>query len=127
MRKGGRTGVNLSALITAHERVPDRELDGVTQLHVNRDGTRAARYLVWKERARFHRTGEVDFVVPQEEQTPSWFRVAIEFLKRRKGWSVVTFKRGGANDGSKHRVYRVTWHAHAYYAAQRDERWNSSN
>jgi hypothetical protein len=122
-----RTGLNLSALVTGQERLPDREPDPVTMLHVRRDGCRAAAWLVRDRRAQFRRAGEVDFELPAGAEAPPWFRVAIEYLKRRPGWSVVVFRRGGANDGARSKTYRVTWMAWARIRAAREERaWGPS-
>lgn len=99
----------ISSLVSAHAVVPNKDPGEVMLIHVAQDGARAAGWLVRSHRARFRRTGEVDFVILDEQETPAWMRIALEKLKLRRQWKVLTFKRGGANDGARERVYRVTW------------------
>ena len=70
---------------------------------VERDGPRAAAWLVRGQRRKLRRDGQVVFKIPVEARTPPWFLVGLELLKRRAGWSVVVSERAGE------RTYRVEW------------------
>jgi len=88
------------------------------QLMVSRFGPRCAAWLVgapWhkdggsKRRAKFHRRGQTDVVVPDVDRAgaplelPMWFSLAIDFLKARKGWSIDVLRHRGE------RRYRIKW------------------
>lgn len=77
----------------------------VMDFWVERQGARAAGWLVFKNRALFRRAGYADFVIPKKEKLPPWFRVAIETLKRSKNWTVSMV----GNPASNQRKYRIRW------------------
>jgi hypothetical protein len=70
---------------------------------VRRDGPRAAAWLVREHRRKIRRDGEVQFHIDVNMRSPPWFLVAVEFLKRRVGWTVVVTEQQGR------RSYRVAW------------------
>lgn len=78
-------------------------------LYVAAEGARAASWLVFHHRHRFHRSGYVDFCIPVEKETPIWFRVAFEFIRRK---SNSFYAHLGIAQGFRH--YTVRW-----------EKWNT--
>lgn len=73
------------------------------EAHVRADGARAAAWLVWKHRAKLRRDGRVLFRIRADLDTPPWFRVAVEALRRRQRWSVVVTTQAAE------RSYDVRW------------------
>lgn len=63
-------------------RVHQVDVDPI-DLYVASEGARAASWLVFQHRARFHRAGYVDFQIPTDKETPMWFRVAFVYIQRR--------------------------------------------
>jgi hypothetical protein len=115
--KSARTGLNLSAVVDTMAVVPPRDPGIAIRLHAARDGAKAASWLIWQCRRLFIRSGEVDFKIPESEETPPYIRVALAYLqlapRHREKWVVVTFHRGDE------RVYRVRWADWEYYGAWR--------
>jgi len=87
-------------------------------LLVDRFGPRCAAWLVgapWhkdggqQRRAKFHRRGQKDIVVPDVDRAgapyelPMWFSLAVAFLQKRKGWGVDVIRHRGE------RRYRIKW------------------
>ncbi len=71
------------------------------ELQLQLNGSGAAAWLIWTHRKRLRRNKMVDFRMPKNKETPPWFRIAFEFLRRRAGWEgVVLFK-------LDERIYRV--------------------
>jgi hypothetical protein len=79
------------------------------------DGHRAAAWLVRKHRRQLHRSGEMVFTIEFGQATPPWFRIAVEYLKRREGWSAVITAQAGQ------RTYRVVWLAKSRYSKKQSE------
>jgi hypothetical protein len=97
------------------------ELSPSMKFHMANGGSSAAAWLVWECRKMFERTGEVDLVIPEAKETPSWLRVATEYLRVvcPSKWSVVVFRRGSGD--SEERVYRISWKDHDWYREWRDQ------
>jgi hypothetical protein len=148
LRRIGDAALNISALISREDILPDVELNDFFRACVFKDGCRTAAWLIGRGKVEGQRVrrilvakGEVDFTIPANAETPPWFRVGMEYLKRRKGWSVVAFRRRSANDPppakskpgpilappAYARVYRVTWHYFEYAQKRREERWQTSS
>lgn len=70
---------------------------------VKRDGPRCAAWLVAAHRWSLRRDGVKIFKIEVGAQTPTWFLVAVEHLRRRPGWCVVVREARGE------RTYRVEW------------------
>jgi hypothetical protein len=70
------------------------------------DGPAAAAWLCGQRRHRrlFHEQGAIDFTLRGEERMPKWMAVALEFLKKRKGWEVSVRRAPGCVF-----AYRVRW------------------
>src|SRR4051794_39953338 len=52
-------------------------------LYVAAEGVKAASWLIWAHRKQFHQAGQVHYYIKSDVQTPIWFRVAFEYLRRR--------------------------------------------
>lgn len=73
-------------------------------MHVAVDGPTAAAWLVRRHKRALHHAGAVDLKIDGHLDSPSWFRIAIEMLKRRPAkWLVITQTMRGT------RTYRVRW------------------
>ena len=111
--RSARTGMNLSAIVDTMAILQPREPGIALRLHAVRDGAKAAGWLIWQCRKLFERSGEVDFKIPKDEESPGYIRVAIAFLqlspRHRDKWVVITFVQGDQ------RVYRVRWTDFDYY------------
>lgn len=83
---------------------PDEMTALAREMMIKRFGGQCASWLVWKHKRMIHRNGGIDFVIPKDATSPPWFVYGIEFLKRRKGWSVVV------RTDSQRRRYRVRWY-----------------
>jgi len=73
---------------------------------VERHGPACAAWLVRKHKRLLHRRGAFDVVVPYTvKELPFWFALAVDFLRRREGWSAeeVTGKKAHA------RRFRIVW------------------
>lgn len=99
----------LNTILEHDERT--RPMEETMELWVKFHGATAAAWLMWQYRKQLHRNGAQDFFVPKNKQSPPWFRVAIETLKRRQNWSVTMV----GNASSANRTYRVRWMAHTRY------------
>ena len=71
------------------------------------DGPRAAAFVVWSRHAAFRDHGVVDYTIERSIPVPPYFRIAMEYLRARKGWKVQTIVRTDA--GEEIVVWRVTW------------------
>ncbi len=67
------------------------------------DGHRAAAWLVRRHRRKLHQNGEMVFEIEQGKPAPPWFRIGVEFLRRRPGWNAIITAQLGR------RTYRVVW------------------
>lgn len=84
-------------------------------------GPKTAAWLVNRHRKQLHRTGAVDFVIKETVwkrlSIPNgrlyWLFLALEYLKRRQGWSVVQSGHRGALK------WRVRWHGWLEQARKR--------
>lgn len=94
-------------------RATARELDprDGAEFFIERDGPKAAAWLIYKHRKQFRRDGVCEFRIQKKDKhllnTPeyAWFRLAIETLRRRQHWNVVEV---GSLQSAVH-VYRVRW------------------
>jgi hypothetical protein len=91
--------------------LPVQKVDPL-DLYVRVQGPTAAGWLVWQHRRLIHRTGKADFHVMLSAETPPWFRVAFETLKRRKGWMVDSW------ESTQGRHYRIVWLDWQKYSAR---------
>jgi hypothetical protein len=82
-----------------------KSLDTAMNFWVENFGPQCAGWLTWTHRRILRRSGVVDFKMPKNIDTPPWFRVAMETLKRRQNWAVI--RTGSALSSEK--VYRVRW------------------
>lgn len=73
---------------------------------VRTEGLTAAAWLVRKHKSIFHKTGACYFDIKSDDTTPTWFRVAIETLKRRAGWSVRVHYH---SDTRRYTVQNMNW------------------
>ena len=104
--------------LNEEDRVPlEMEVDA-REMMVSRFGPRCAAWLVgapWypggnARRAKLHRRGQVDVVVPDVDregktyEMPMWFSLAVTFLKARASWGVAVIRHRGE------RRYRIKWH-----------------
>jgi hypothetical protein len=85
-------------------RVHSSDVDPL-DLYVRVDGAKAASWLIWQHRARFHRTGWVDFNIKIDplRPTPTWFRVAFEYTRRHSKNFFVYLE---VRDNVRHYVFR---------------------
>ena len=88
--------------------VPETERSIARAMMVESFGPRTAGWLLWGHRQQLHAVGAVDFVVPERPnpvlgEKLRWFFIAMDFLRRRPGWTVVISTR------KKKRTFRVTW------------------
>jgi hypothetical protein len=78
---------------------------------VERYGPSCAAWLVGERprRAKLHRRGQVDVVVPEVDregkpyEMPMWFSVAVDYLRGRPGWTVDVVRHRGE------RRFRIRW------------------
>lgn len=91
-------------------------------LYVAAEGARAASWLIFSQRARFHRSGYVDFRIATDKETPMWFRVAFEYLRRLEGLiekgivkkrAVNFFVHMSSKYGTRH--YVIRWERHGHF------------
>lgn len=68
-----------------------------------RDGPKAAAWLVRTHRAHLHRRGCVTFRHPANQAIPGWMALALRCLELRKGWRV------GITGALSTQYVRVTW------------------
>lgn len=104
----------LGVLPSSEEEV-EEEFGGLSETEIARRamvltfGPRTAAWLIMQHREQFHKTGTVDFVIPDKQnkvlsERLRWFFVAMEFLKKhRAGWEVAV------RVNKKNRTYRVRW------------------
>ena len=86
-------------------RVHQVDVDPI-DLYVASQGAQAASWLIFHHRARFHRSGYVDFIIPADKDTPMWFRVAFLYVQRKSKTFFATLAR---RDGIRH--YTIKWGA----------------
>ena len=96
---------------------PEDATDVARELMVERFGPPTAAWLVMKHRRHFHARGAFDFVIPvkttdEDAEKLRWFYIAVEFLRRRAGWSVEVFTHRGE------RRFRVRWLSWPHWGAQ---------
>jgi hypothetical protein len=100
---------------------PIRRIDIAEELNLREeealrhDGHRAAAWLVRRHRKKLHQNGEMVFVIEVGKVAPSWFRIGVEFLKRRRGWNAIITAQAGQ------RTYRVIWLARGRWKARTSE------
>lgn len=103
----------------AGETEPDDPTAVARELMVENFGPRTAAWLVMKHRKHFHMRGVFDFKIPAKPTTKQaeklrWFFVAMEFLKRRAGWSVEVIAH------RRIRRFRVRWLSWPHWGVQRE-------
>ena len=86
----------------------------VRRFLVERDGPKAAAWLVWQHRRALHRTGAIEMRLIAGFPLPAWFSYAIQTLRSRtRSWEVVEFLRGNE------RVWMVMWKGWLRHARRR--------
>jgi hypothetical protein len=105
--------------------IPEEELKKARESMVAADGARAAGWLVKKHRTQLRTVGAVDFHLELDARQPTWFWVAIEFLRWRKGWLVerIDLPPVPDVDFAGRKIWRVSWVVgKAYKAALKKKR-----
>lgn len=102
MRKG-----NLKQLEDDIAEVMDEKdmAEQARELMVLRFGRECASWLIGANWKKIHRMGGINFDMPTKAETPMWFALAMEWIKRRKGWSLAISR------GRLKTVYRLRWTA----------------
>lgn len=107
---------SIAEVVKPGEKDPDEEIrQQLFDLSVITDGPRVAAWIVGAHRVRLslHRVGLASFKIPEDRQTPAWFRVGMRTLERRRGWSVSVERADGQ------RSYLVRWHGWRRHVRER--------
>lgn len=92
---------------------PEIEIDltkGTRESFIHAFGPTCAAWLVNRFRRTIARYGAFAIHVNRDDEIPPWCEIAIAFLRRRKGWTVVSAIRrvrvGETPPGTEFKVYR---------------------